>query len=150
MDCVERDRDIPLPIVQLNRWVLVVGVVGGLILQQPLLTTALFLVVLSAVLFGRRGSLIFQVGRRLLAKRNAEALNAGEVEDPRLMRFNNTIAAILLGGAQLAFLLGLEAVGWGLSLAVASAAGVALAGFCVGCFFYYRYRVYRSRLFGKG
>jgi hypothetical protein len=32
---------------------------------------------------------------------------------------------------------------------VATAAGVALAGFCVGCFFYYRYRAYRSRLFGK-
>jgi hypothetical protein len=71
------------------------------------------LVVLSAVLFGRRGSLIFQAGRRLLAKRDAKALGAGEVEDPRLMRFNNTIAAILLGGAQLALLLGLEAVGWG-------------------------------------
>jgi hypothetical protein len=150
MVCAERDRDIPLPIVHLNRWVLVVGVVGGLILRQPLVTTALFLVVVSAVLFGRRGSLIFQVGRRLLAKRNAKALNAGDVENPRLMRFNNAIAAILLGGAQLAFLLGLEAVGWVLSLAVASAAGVALAGFCVGCFFYYRYRVYRSRLFGKG
>jgi hypothetical protein len=40
-------------------------------------------------------------------------------------------------------------VGWGLSLAVAAAAGVALAGFCVGCFFYYRYRAYRSRVFGK-
>jgi hypothetical protein len=88
-------------------------------------------------------------GRRLLAKRNAKALNAGEVEDRRLMRFNNTIAAMLLGGAQLAFLLGLEVVGWGLSLVVAAAAGVALAGFCVGCFFYYRYRTYRSRVFGK-
>jgi hypothetical protein len=149
MVCVESERDIPLPIVQLNRWVLVVGVVGGLILRQPLVTTALFLIVLSAVLLGRRGSLIFQAGRLLLAKRNAKALSAGEVEDPRLMRFNNTIAAMLLGGAQLAFLLGLESVGWGLSLAVATAAGVALAGFCVGCFFYYRYRVYRSRLFGK-
>ena len=93
MVCVERDRDIPLPIVQLNRWVLVVGVVGGLILRQPLLTTALFLVVLSAVLFGRRGSLIFQAGRLLLAKPNAKALSAGEVEDPRLMRFNNTTAS---------------------------------------------------------
>jgi len=84
-----------------------------------------------------------------LAKRNAKALSAGEVEDPRLMRFNNTLAAMLLGGAQLAFLLGLEGVGWVLSLAVATAAGVALAGFCVGCFFYYRYRAYRFRVFGK-
>ena len=78
------------------------------------------------------------------------AFYAGGVEPLFAQALNNTIAAILLGGAQLAFLLGLEAVGWGLSLAVATAAGVALAGFCVGCFFYYRYRVYRSRLFGKG
>jgi hypothetical protein len=69
MVCVEQNRDIPLPIVQLNRWVLVVGVVGGLILRQPLLTTALFLVVLSAVLFGRRGSLIFQAGSSWLTSR---------------------------------------------------------------------------------
>src|ERR671921_2278671 len=136
MVCIDRDRDIPLPIVNLNRWVLVVGVVGALILRQPLLTTALFLVIVSAVLFGRRGSLIFQAGRLLLAKRNAKALNAGQVEDPRLMRFNNTLAAMLLGGAQLAFLLGLEGVGWVFSLAVAVAAGLALAGFCGGCFFF--------------
>jgi hypothetical protein len=32
---------------------------------------------------------------------------------------------------------------------VAAAAGVALAGFCVGCFIYYRYRAYRARVFGK-
>jgi hypothetical protein len=64
------------------------------------------------------------------------------------MRFNNTIAAMLLGGAQLAFRLGPEGVGWGLVLALVTAAGVALAG-CVGCFFYYRYRTYRSRVFGK-
>jgi hypothetical protein len=145
----ERSKDIPLPIVKLNRWVLVVGVLSGLLLQQPLFTTALFAVILSAVLFGRRGSLIFQIGKRLLAKRNATAQREGRVEDPRLMRFNNTIAAILLGGAQLAFLFGLSVVGWALSLAVAIAAGVALAGFCLGCFLYFRYRMNRYRLFGE-
>jgi hypothetical protein len=40
-------------------------------------------------------------------------------------------------------------VGWALSLAVAVAAGVALAGFCVGCFLYLRFNMYRHRLFGK-
>jgi hypothetical protein len=145
----EQNKYIPLPIVKLNRWVLVVGIIGGLLLQQPLFTTVLFVVLLSAVLFGRRGSLIFQVGKRLFAKRNAAALRADEVEDPRLMRFNNTIAAVLLGGAQLAFLLGFDVVGWLLSVAVAVAAGVALAGFCLGCFFYYRYRMNRYRLFGE-
>ena len=141
----ERNKGIPLPIVNLNRWVLVVGVVGGLLLQQPLFTTVLLVIVLSAVLFGRQGSLIFQVGKRLLAKRNAAAQRAGKLEDPGLMRFNNTIAAVLLGGAQIAFLFGLNLVGWALSLAVAVAAVVALAGFCLGCFLYFRYKIHRYR-----
>src|SRR5436190_15526057 len=101
---IEQNKAIPLPIVKLNRWVLVVGVLSGLFLQQPFFTTVLFAVVLSAVLFGRQGSLIFQVGKRLFTERNATARREGRVEDPRLMRFNNTIAAILLGGAQLSFL----------------------------------------------
>src|SRR5918997_1293628 len=146
---VEQNKGIPLPIVNLNRWVLILGGVGGLLLQQPLFTTVLFIVVLSAVAFGRRGSLIFQVGKRLLAKRNAAAQRAGELEDPGLMRFNNTIAAVLLGGAQIAFLFGLNLVGWALSLAVAVAAVVALAGFCLGCSLYLRFNMYRHRLFGK-
>jgi hypothetical protein len=145
----EQNKGIPLPIVNLNRWVLVLGVVGGLLLQQPLFTTVLLVIVLSAVLFGRRGSLILQVGKRLLAKRNAAAQRAGELEDPGLMRFNNTIAAVVLGGAQIAFLFGQNVVGWALSLAVAVAAVVALAGFCLGCFLYLRFNMYRHRLFGK-
>ena len=144
---IEQNKDIPLPIVKLNRWVLVTGVLSGLLLRQPLLTTALFIVMLFAALFGRRGSPIFWVGKRLLAKRNAAAQREGRMEDPRLMRFNNTIAAVLLGGAQLSFLFELEVVGWALSLAVAIAAGVALAGFCLGCFLYFRYRMNRYRLF---
>lgn len=145
---IEQNKDIPLPIVKLNRWILVIGVLSGLLLRQPLLTTALFAVMLSAALFGRRGSPIFWVGKRLLAKRNAASRREGRVEDPQLVRFNNTIAAVLLGGAQLAFLFDLEVVGWALSLAVALAASVALAGFCLGCFLYFRYRMYRYKLFG--
>src|SRR3712207_974123 len=142
---VEQNKGIPLPIVNLNRWVLVLGVVGGLLLQQPLFTTVLFIVVLSAVAFGRRGSLIFQVGKRLLAKRSAAAQRAGELEDRGLMRFNNTIAAVLLGGAQLAFFFGQNVVCWALSLAVALAASAALAGFCIGCSLYFRCKMHRYR-----
>jgi uncharacterized membrane protein len=141
----EQNKGIPLPIVNLNRWVLVLGVVGGLLLQQPLFTTVLLVIVLSAVLFGRQGSLILQVGKRLLAGQATLAQREGRVEDPRLMRFNNTIAAVLLGGAQIAFLFGQNVVGWALSLAVAVAAVVALAGFCIGCSLYFRYKIHRYR-----
>src|SRR5215210_7652132 len=118
--------DIPMPIVRLNRWTLLTGILVGLVLQQPLITTFLFLILLPAVLYGQRRSLIFQIGKRLLASRLAGA----EGEDRRLMRFNNSIATILLGLAQVAFLLGAPIAGWALSLMVATAAAVALAGFC--------------------
>jgi hypothetical protein len=141
----EACQDIPMPIVKLNRWTLVVGLLGGFILQQPLFTTALFLIILPAVLKGQKASLIFQVGIRLLKKWN----DGAEREDRRLMRFNNSIALMLLGSAQLAFLGGLTILGWIFSLVVVAAASVALAGFCLGCFLYYQFKLNRYRLFGS-
>lgn len=142
------DAGIPGPIVALNRWTLVVGIGAGLLLRQPLFTTALLALLLPAVAFGRRGSPIFAIGQRLLAGRCSAARQAGRLEDPRLMRFNNAIAATLLGAAQVAFLLGFAALGWALALCVACAAGVALGGFCLGCFLYYQFRLQRFRLLG--
>ena len=138
-------QDIPLPIVKLNRWTLITGILAGLLLQQPLFTTALFLIILPAVLYGQRASLIFQVGKRMLPSTGPGAPG----EDRRLMRFNNSIALFLLGLAQVAFLLGLAPLGWALSLMVGVAAGVALAGFCLGCALYYRFRIYRYKFLGS-
>ena len=140
-DCAD---GIPIPIVKLNRWVIVVSVIVALILQQPLITTALFVVLLLATVFGPRGSLIFQVGKRVFAKQNLTAPR----EDRRLMRFNNTIAVVMLGIAQIAFVAGAPVVGWALAIAIVIAASVALAGFCIGCFFYYQFRLQKTRLFG--
>ncbi len=136
---------IPLPIVSLNRVVLLAGIIAAILFQQPLVTTVLFFIILSAVVYGKKGSLIFFVGSRLLARQN---LNA-KTEDQKLMRFNNSIAALLLGGAQIAFLLHAPLAGWILSGTVAVAAAVALAGFCFGCFLFYQFNLQRFRLFGK-
>jgi hypothetical protein len=97
------------------------------------------------VLFGQRLSPIARIGSLLFARRIAGA----EREDRRLMRFNNTIALVLLGGAQIAFLANLPILGWGLAIMVAIAASIALAGFCVGCFLYYQFKLQRYQLFGK-
>ena len=136
---------IPFPIVKLNRWVLLVGITTAIIIQQPIITTLLFFIILAAVVFGKNGSLIFIIGSRIFAKQNANAA----IEDPRLMRFNNSIAAILLGGAQIAFLAGAPLAGWILSGVVAVAATVALLGFCFGCFLFYQFNLQRFKLFGK-
>lgn len=132
--------------MKLNRWVLLAGVLGALLLKQPLLTTGLFALLLPAVLWGQRASLIFHLGRLLFEPRH---LAESEREDRRLQRFNNSIATVLLGGAQAAFLLGLPSLGWGLALAVAAAAAIALAGFCVGCFLYFQFKLNRYRLLGR-
>ena len=136
---------IPFPIVKLNRAVLLVGISTAIIIQQPLITTVLFFIILSSVVFGKSGSLIYIIGSRIFAKQN---LNA-PTEDPRLMRFNNSIAAILLGGAQIAFIAGSPLTGWIFSGTVAVAASVALSGFCFGCFLFYQFNLQRFRLFSK-
>lgn len=141
---LEDCKDIPLPIVKLNRWTLLSGVLLALVLQQPLITTLLFAILLPATLFGQRRSLIFKIASRLFARQNATAPK----EDRRLQRFNNSIATVLLGLAQVAFLFGASILGWALALMVAVAAGVALAGFCVGCFIYFQFKLNRYRLLG--
>jgi len=136
---------IPHPIVTVNRVMLLGGVAIAFLTQQPWITTLLLAILIAAVTFGPKGSLPFQVGSRLLAGRVRNAIATGEVEDRRLMRFNNTIAIVLLALAQVAFLLGASVVGWVFSGMVALAAAVALAGFCVGCFLYYRLRLLQHR-----
>jgi hypothetical protein len=117
----------------------------GLLFQQPLVTTALFLILLPAVLFGKNFSLIYQTGSLLFARQ----IEASEYEDRRLQRFNNTIALVLLGAAQVSFICGNTILGWAFSVMVATAAGVALLGFCLGCFLYFQFRLNRYKLFGR-
>lgn len=138
-------KDIPMPVVLLNRWTLFLGVILATVLQQPLIILGLFAVLLPATLFGQKGSLIFQIGIRVFARQCATA----HQEDRRLQRFNNSIATILLGLAVISFAFSWSVAGWLFAGMVAVAAGIALAGFCVGCFVYYQFKLQRYRLFGS-
>ena len=137
---------IPYPIVAVNRGIIVGGVLLALWTNQPLITTVILALLLPAALFGRRASPIFRIGSVLFR----EAIAHAPVEDQRVQRFNNIIAVVMLGAAQIAFLLGTAWLGWVFSVAVAFAALVALCGFCVGCFLYFQFRINRSRLFRAG
>jgi len=141
-DAASAPTGVPMPIVTLNRWLLVGGVLLAFVFQQLLLTTALLALTLPGVLFGPALNPVVALGKRLLAAR----IQGSEREDRQLQRFNNAIAASLLGLAQVAFLAELPAVGWVLSLLVATAAAVALAGFCLGCFLYFQLKRVKYRL----
>jgi hypothetical protein len=96
-----------------------------------------------------RASLYVHLGARLLAYRNAATRAAGHIEDRRLVRFNNSLALSPLASAQAAFLLQAPLAGWALALALAAVAGVAQAGFCLGCFLSFQFRLNRARLLGR-
>jgi len=140
---VQKFIGIPMPIVTLNRSILFFGVLIAIATQQIWITSLLFLVLLPATLFGRKFSLIFRLGSILFAEKNKSA----DVEDPSLQRFNNGIATILLGLSQIAFLFSQNFTGWIFSGMVAIASGIALLGFCVGCFLYFQFKLQRYRFF---
>lgn len=135
---------IPMPIVTLNRSIIVACSVFALATQQPLITTALFAVLLPASLFGRRASLIYGLGQRLLAQQIAKPNVI--FEDAQTQRFNNIIATLLLAFAQIAFFVQNMVLGWLFIGMILVAASVALLGFCIGCFIYFQFRLNRYRL----
>ena len=141
----QNQKGIPLPIVTLNRAVLTFGILLALVTQQIWVTTLLFLILLLGTVFGKKFSLIRFVGKALLKKQ----IKNSSYEDAGLQRFNNTIATTLLGLAQISFLLGYHILGWIFSGLVMLAAGVALLGFCIGCFLYYQFKIQRYRIFGS-
>lgn len=133
-----------MPIVTLNRSLIVAGAGLTLLTQQPLISAVLFALLLPATLFGRRASLVYWLGKRLLARQIAQPDVL--IEDPQTQRFNNLLATLMLGFAQLAFVIQNPALGWVFIGMVLVAATVALLGFCVGCFIYYQFRLNRYRL----
>jgi len=134
---------IPMPIVTLNRSILFFGILIAIATEQIWATSLLFLVLLPATLFGRKFSLIFRLGSILFT----EKIKSAEIEDPSLQRFNNSIATILLGLSQIDFVFNQNITGWVFSGMVAIASGVALLGFCVGCFLFYQFKLQKYRIF---
>lgn len=138
------NKGIPMQIVTLNRSILTFGILLALITQQVWLTTLLFVILLPATLFGKQFSLIYHLGNLLFSKQNQNA----KYEDASLQRFNNTIATTLLGLAQIFFLFNQPVIGWIFASMVMVASGVALLGFCVGCYLYYQFKIQRYKIFG--
>lgn len=138
------NNGIPLPIVTLNRAFLTFGILIALLTDQIWITTLIFIIILPAAVLGKRYSLIYHLGSKLLTK---QIINS-DYEDAALQRFNNTIAASLLAFSQLFFMINQAIVGWVFAGMVMVASGVALLGFCVGCFLYYQFKIQRYKIFG--
>jgi len=140
----QNQKGVPFPIVTLNRAILTFGILVALLTQQIWITTILFLILLPTTLLGKRFSLVYFIGNILFKKQ----IQNSQYEDAGLQRFNNTIATTLLGFSQISFLAGQPVLAWIFATMVMLASGIALLGFCVGCFLYYQFKIQRYRIFG--
>ncbi len=145
----KRPLDIPLPIVSFSRWVYVVTLVTAFALQQPIITSALLLVVTLGIVGGARWNVLNRLGRIIFGKRIA-ANPAVPLEDARLIRFNNLIVIGLLVSAQIAFwITRTPIIGWVFVGFIIAASVAALAGYCVGCVLYYQFKLHKYKFLGE-
>lgn len=142
-----KTEHIPLPLVNFSRWVCIITIGVALMLNAPILTTLLLIVYAPPVFLGRSYSLVGYIGQRLFAGQLATA----QREDNRLIHFNNTLIVVLLALAQLCFYVFNAATwGWVFALMVLAANAGAVAGFCVGCVFFFGLKLNKLPFFGRG
>ncbi|MFC4077635.1 DUF4395 domain-containing protein [Salinithrix halophila] len=124
---------IPLPLVRMNQWFQVIAVLLALSLKQYWLLSIPLAFGLWSLFF--RQNPLFLLARPLLRK----PISQYPMEDPDQQRFNQMIAVICLALSLLGFALGWRIFGYTFAILVATAALIAILGFCVGCFLRYRY-----------
>ncbi|WP_409292971.1 DUF4395 domain-containing protein [Peribacillus sp. SCS-37] len=129
---------IPKPLVQLNQSFIVVSVLAALVFHHFILVIP-FAIGIFTLVFKKNP--IILAGKKLLKK----PLSQYVMEDKDQQLFNQWIATVCLGLSLLFFQIGWDALGYGFSVMVVLAAGIALLGFCVGCFIRYRYIMWKHK-----
>jgi hypothetical protein len=140
--------DVPLPIVTFSRWVYAVILAASLFTQQALLSSVLLLCIVAGLIGGKRWSIIHAIAQKVLMVR-LKNRSSVPLEDARAIRFNNALLAVMLALANVAFWTGLPMLGWVIVACALAAVGAALAGICVGCIVFYRWKLYRFRLLSE-
>jgi hypothetical protein len=133
--------DVPIPVLNFSRWIYFIIMSLSIITQIPWGITVLFLLLVPSAIYGRKANLISIAGKKLLSSKIIFSLK----EDRHLIQFNNFLLIFILLIAQLFFLVGNKIIGWGFVLIGIAATGLALAGFCVGCVLYFRFKLYKYR-----
>lgn len=130
---------IPKPLVTFNQWFILLSVVISLI-------TGFYFILLLPLLAGTIGLLTgFNPALKLAGKFLSKPYSSYIQEDKAQLQFNQTIAVSCLALSLIGFYAGITALGYIFSIMVAVASGVALLGFCVGCFIRFQWQQYQYR-----
>jgi hypothetical protein len=134
-------KEIPISYVRSNQWGIVIFVLFSIFFAQPLIIAVLWAVQVAGLTFGLKANAFIQLAKPLLKNR----ISGAPTEAAELQRFNNSIAVILLTFSLIGFGLGWSAAGYIFAATVALAAFIAILGFCIGCFFYFQFKQWKTR-----
>jgi hypothetical protein len=132
-------RSIPRPLVKTNQWVIVISVLLTWVSGQEWFLLLPFVSGVLGLLYGFNP--IMQIAKRFLKKKPEEYIP----EDWEQQQFNQKIAVACLGIGFISFLVGWNTVGYVFTILVATAAFVAILGFCIGCFMLFQWKQYKYR-----
>lgn len=124
-------RSIPRPIVRANQATIFIASVLTIITGQAWILLIPFIAnILGFVGFNP----IMRIAAMCLTKPKSSYIP----EDVDQQRFNSYIAIACLALSFIGFTVGISAIGYAFSAMVAIASGIALCGFCIGCFLHFQ------------
>ncbi|KMJ58031.1 hypothetical protein AB685_14520 [Bacillus sp. LL01] len=136
-----KNNTLPKPLVTFNQWFILSTVVLSL-------ATGLYILMALPLLAGLMG-LFLKWNPAIIVARKFLSKPAGSYpqEDVAQLQFNQSIAVACLALALIGFYSGYVIVGYVFAVMVGVASGVALMGFCVGCFIRFQWQQYKYRRF---
>ncbi|MCU6797902.1 MULTISPECIES: DUF4395 domain-containing protein [Paenibacillus] len=130
-------KEIPIPYVRSNQVGIVLFVLLAILLQQPILIIILWALQVIPMVLGLRANLFINIAKPFLTNK----IQGAQTESQELLRFNNSIAVVLLSIAVICFCFSWSSIaGYLFAAMVGIAASIAICGFCIGCFLYYQWK----------
>lgn len=139
---MEKPLFIPRPLVRANQWTILLCTVASWFISPWLLLIPLVCNV-GGLLFNVNP--VIKIGRLFLKKAPKDYIP----EDVTQQKFNSCIAIICLLVGFIGFTVGLPIVGYIFTVMVALASGIAILGFCIGCFLFFQINQFKYRLKNK-
>ncbi len=130
---------IPKPLVQANQATIVLSVIVFALTANPLWLLIPLLSGLSSLIFGFHPIMVLT--KRFIKK----PLKDFPQEDKAQQRFNQILAVSMLSASFISALFNQMVLSYVFAALVFTAAGVALMGFCIGCFIHYQLSQYAYR-----
>ncbi|KIL36733.1 hypothetical protein SD71_07000 [Cohnella kolymensis] len=133
-------REIPMRYVKANQTGIVASIILFFLFGELWILVALWLIQVVGLLSGGKFNLFVAIGKRVLPGKGRDT------QAEELQRFNNLLAVIFLTLSLLCFSIGWEIAGYVFSSMLFAAAGMALAGYCIGCTMYFQFKQLRARI----